>query len=121
MEGFLILLIIIILIHVLRVKKLKSELKDKDDKIKNLIDSGFLKPTLNVERFNKWFNSPKDSSVYAHSGIYLRVDKLSQHHIEEYIKSEIMGLVEYELFDLSDLIKFEDDIRKNWIKKINKQ
>ena len=32
---------------------------------------------FNVDNFNKWFNDPNNNAVYANTGIFLRLDKLS--------------------------------------------
>jgi hypothetical protein len=35
---------------------------------------------FNVDNFNKWFNDPNNKAVYANTGIFLRLDKLSESH-----------------------------------------
>lgn len=42
---------------------------------------------FNVDNFNEWFNDKDNGATYAHSGIFLRTDKLSDQHIEEYMKN----------------------------------
>lgn len=42
---------------------------------------------FDVKNFNKWFNDPENNSTYANSGIFLRLDKLSEDHIDDYLKS----------------------------------
>ena len=40
---------------------------------------------FNVDNFNKWFNAPDNNAIYANPGIYLRIDKLSEDCITDYI------------------------------------
>ena len=40
---------------------------------------------FNVDNFNNWFNATDNNAIYAHSGIFLRTDKLSESHIHDYI------------------------------------
>jgi len=124
MEGFLIAIVIIFYFlsgfnHRKIIEKLKSELEDKNKKIDNLLIKGAFDSILDVKKFNDWFNSKKDPSIYANPGIFLRLDKLSQGHIRSFIESESEGLLDYDYFDSRKLYKFEDKIRKNWIKQIN--
>ena len=42
---------------------------------------------FNVSNFNIWFNHPENGATYANSGIFKRVDKLSENHIDEYLKN----------------------------------
>ena len=76
---------------------------------------------FNVDNFNSWFVSKKDPSIYAHAGIFLRLDKLSDHHFEDYFKS--IGLNPDDFMEGSDYYKqfmaFERDVRKDWRNKIN--
>lgn len=91
-------------------------------KLQLLVDEGFLDSILSVKNFNDWFNSPKDASIYAHPGIFLRTDKLSSHHINDYIKMTTYGYLEYADFDENKMHSFYDKIRKDWVKKLsNKQ
>ena len=57
-------------------------------KIETAVNSGSFDRMLNVKDFNEWFNSDKDKEIYAHPGIFLRLDKLSQHHIQDFIKAK---------------------------------
>ena len=73
---------------------------------------------FNVDTFNTWFNDKNNNAVYAHSGIFLRLDKLSQSHIEDYL----VKCYNLSIFDLNmheDIVKFHDEIRKDWLKKTN--
>jgi len=73
---------------------------------------------LNVDNFNKWFNDPnKSKDIYAHPGIFLRLDKLSEHHFDDYFKS-CAGVDDLEHFknDLtySEYCDFEYIVRMDW-------
>ena len=39
----------------------------------------------NVDNFNLWFCHKDNGAVYANEGIYLRLDKLSESHITDYL------------------------------------
>jgi len=127
MEGFLIAIVALFMMNHFfagfnyrkKMDELKSELEDKNKKIDNLLIKGAFDSILDVKKFNDWFNSKKDPSIYANPGIFLRLDKLSQGHIRSFIESESEGLLDYDYFDSRKLYKFEDKIRKNWIKQIN--
>ena len=79
---------------------------------------------FNVENFNTWFNYKNNGAIYAHSGIFLRTDKLSNGHIDDYIL-KCYG-IDVNNFNFSkpyfDLYyNFLDDIRKDWLVKLSKQ
>jgi hypothetical protein len=106
-------------------KELNSKNKfisDQDEqlktKISKLVESGAFDSILNVDRFNDWFNSPNSKKFYVNPGIFLRLDKLSSGNISDYIKDELHGLVVYDNFPFSKVTKFEDNIRKDWLKKL---
>lgn len=67
-------------------------MRDKDG-VRALAREGVFDSIIDVEKFNNWFNSNKDPNVYAHPGIFLRLDKLSQGHIEDYIWAITRGAV----------------------------
>ncbi len=70
---------------------------------------------FNVDNFNKWFNDPNNNAVYANPGIFLRLDKLSESHILDYmLKCYGIGNEGH-----WDLYKFYEEIRKDWMNKIN--
>lgn len=75
---------------------------------------------LNVDNFNLWFNSPKDAGIYAHPGIFLRLDKLSVSHIINYI-TLCYGIPTKEASTKYNLYGFHDEIRADWIKKIERR
>lgn len=76
---------------------------------------------INVDNFNLWFNHPNNRATYAHPGIFLRLDKLSLGHILEYMEKcygigrECLQSEEY------DVHSFYDEIRKDWLKKLNNE
>lgn len=73
---------------------------------------------FNVETFNTWFNSEDNNAVYAHPGIFLRLDKLSESHIKDYlIKCHGLELSYWDIHE--DISDFYEEIRKDWLKKIN--
>lgn len=78
---------------------------------------------LNVENFNNWFNDKNNNAVYAHPGIFLRVDKLCQASVLDYLE-KCYGLTKDIL--LSDFItwsepdtitKFYNEIVIDWREK----
>lgn len=77
---------------------------------------------FDVASFNNWFNDPDNGAEYAHKGIFLRLDKLSDHHIDEYLLRR-WGLESGSfLFSKPYAIMKADlqrDIRKDWIVKLN--
>lgn len=72
---------------------------------------------FNVDTFNTWFNDPYNEAVYAHSGIFLRLDKLSISHIEDYIvKCHGLNLSDWNIHQ--DIQNFYEEIRADWVKKL---
>ncbi len=69
----------------------------------------------NVQNFNLWFCDPNNNAVYANKGIFLRLDKLSQSHITDYLQKSY-GITDTNYQKLYD---FEQSIRKNWYDKLN--
>jgi hypothetical protein len=73
---------------------------------------------LNIENFNTWFNDPNNGATYAHSGIFLRCDKLSESHFEEYFEScdSVDDLTHFNNEVRYDKrYKFMESVRKNWM------
>ena len=68
---------------------------------------------FNVLKFNQWFNDPNNGAVYAHSGIYLRTDKLSLSHITEYLRNA-HGLNPNEHYTYDEANNFYYKVRENW-------
>ena len=78
---------------------------------------------FNVDNFNKWFNDPNNNAVYAHTGIFLRLDKLSDSHITDYME-KCYGIKDGETFLWSQplfkiISEFIDRIREDWRNKLN--
>jgi hypothetical protein len=83
-----------------------------------IAQSGKLDSILSVKDFNEWFNSDKDPEIYAHKGIFLRLDKLSQQHIDSYVQYETEGLLGYGDFNWVTMKKFENEIIEDWQNKL---
>lgn len=86
-----------------------------------LVSTASTDSILSVDAFNEWFNDPLNNAVYAHSGIFLRLDKLSYSHIEDYLDKNHnidRGHPFYNdpMFYLL-LCDFQEDIRNDWIQK----
>jgi len=77
---------------------------------------------FNVDNFNIWFNHKNNRAEYAHPGIFLRNDKLSESHIKDYlwksyvIETEVFSKPTHEM-----ILTFIQDIRVDWIIKSNKE
>lgn len=79
---------------------------------------------FNVDNFNKWFNDLNNNAVYAHPGIFLRLDKLSESHITDYLE-KCYGIKNGGAFlwskPTSEMIRiFCEEIREDWRNKLNK-
>lgn len=75
---------------------------------------------FNVETFNTWFNSPHNNAVYANPGIFLRIDKLSTSHVEDYlIKCHNLTLKDWDIED--EIQDFYQRIREDWMRRINEK
>jgi len=73
---------------------------------------------FNVDVFNEWFNDKENGAVYANSGIFLRLDKLSISHIEDYlVKCHGLELSNWDIDE--DVRNFYEEIRKDWLNKLN--
>jgi len=90
---------------------LSSILGKKESKIITPIDS----IVYNVQNFNLWFCDVNNNAVYANKGIFLRLDKLSQSHIIDYLDKSY-GIKEVDYVKIHD---FEKSIRENWYNKLN--
>jgi len=76
---------------------------------------------LNVDNFNIWFCDPNNNAVYANIGIFLRIDKLDQSQITDYLLKR-WNLVASDIYNESaeKLIReFFNAIRRDWINKQN--
>lgn len=83
-----------------------------------------IEKVFNIENFNYCFNNPNNGAIYAHTGIFLRLDKLSDSQFFDYFES-YEGINDGENFayreDYTRFIKFKDDVRKDWMKEIEKR
>lgn len=70
-----------------------------------------------VDNFNKWFCDPQNNAEYAHSGIFLRLDKLSQSHVDDYL-NKCYGISDG---NFQKKIELLDGIRSDWHNKIIKK
>lgn len=79
---------------------------------------------FNVNNFNIWFNHKDNGAEYAHSGIFLRTDKLSECQIRDYLL-KCYGIDNPSfLFSkhVNEMISdFEKDIRTDWLNKLSKK
>lgn len=80
---------------------------------------------FSVDNFNKWFCDPNNNAIYANAGIFLRVDKLSESQIEDYLLT-CYGIENYGPFLWSRptwqmTSEFYNEIRKDWMNKLNKK
>jgi|VirMetMinimDraft_7_1064189.scaffolds.fasta_scaffold38810_4 hypothetical protein len=91
--------------------EVKDDTMEKQINIDNLFD---------VDDFNKWFNSDNNGS-YANPGIFLRLDKLSPSIIFDYFKYNYVTNVESKMYGeyTQKFFTFQEDIRKDWMEKIN--
>lgn len=100
------------------LRELNDNFIDKWDKtqikLKAISKSGVMDSILDVDKFNDWFINNKDKNLYAHAGIFGRVDKLSQSHVEAYIFYATKGLVSYRDFNWNKLKEFEFKIKSDW-------
>jgi hypothetical protein len=69
---------------------------------------------FNVDTFNTWFNDSDNGATYANSGIFLRLNKLSLSHINEYL-IKCHGVDPHDWSD--DIEIFYEEIRTNWMTK----
>ena len=70
---------------------------------------------FNVSNFNNWFRDVNNNAVYANQGIYLRLDKLSESHIVDYIE-KCYGIKAGERDWSIKIIEFHEKIRNDWKK-----
>lgn len=80
---------------------------------------------FNVNNFNLWFNDPNNNAVYANAGIFLRLDKLSDAHITDYIE-KCYGIKNNGPFLWSKTANemtssFMKEIREDWTKRLSEK
>lgn len=74
---------------------------------------------FNVDTFNTWFNDKNNNAVYANPGIFLRLDKLSESHIGDYLlKCHNINSLDHDFHE--EIKNFYYEIKKDWMDKINK-
>jgi len=102
-----------------RYIKLSNNFAERDGKIKEALKTQIFYSTIfNVKNFNNWFKNNKDKNIYAHAGIYLRTDKLSRGHINDYLRVITNGMLCNKDFDELEIMRFEDKIRESWMKQL---
>jgi hypothetical protein len=75
---------------------------------------------FNVDTFNTWFNSPDNEAVYAHPGIFLRLDKLDVSQINDYlVKCHGLNLDEWDIDE--EVWIFREEILNDWREKLKEQ
>ena len=77
---------------------------------------------FNVDNFNNWFNDPNNNAIYANSGIFLRLDKLSDSHIDDYLLKKYNldnGAFLFSKPYVSMKADLHREIRKDWLNKLN--
>lgn len=89
----------------------------KQKELKKVYDPSLV---FDVDRFNEWFNDKDNGATYAHSGIYLRLDKLSLSHVTEYLYNE-WGLELSGDYTYDQANEFFLNIRSDWFKQISEQ
>jgi len=77
------------------------------------------KTILNVKSFNTWLCDPNNNDVYANKGIFLNLDKFSESHITDYIKSKYNINWEDSNITYDDIITFYYKVRQDWFNKLD--
>jgi hypothetical protein len=102
-----------------RYINLSNDFAERESKIKKALQTPlFHSAIFNVKNFNNWFKNNKDKNIYAHAGIYLRTDKLSRGHINDYLGVITNGTLCNKDFDELEIMRFEDKIRESWMKQL---
>ena len=93
-----------------------------DDELYNDITGINMDELFTVVKFNEWFNEPDNGALYAHSGIFLRLDKLSDSQFFDYFES-YDGIYDGEDFSYTEHYKkfteLKDNVRNDWSDKLN--
>jgi hypothetical protein len=115
--------VMVILIYYTKRFNKKTERMAKDlDFIINLPDETEI---FSVDKFNEWFCDPNNGATYAHTGIFLRMDKLDEGHIFEYLEKRYGikngGPFLWSKPTIEMLGDFEKEIRKDWSTKLNEK
>lgn len=106
------------------IKKMKDFFSNKKDIKKVEVDIPSEDIVFNVGNFNDWFCDPNNNAVYANKGIFLRVDKLSESQIFDYLEKKY-GIENGGPFLWSKPVNsmvsdFYKAIRKDWMAWLNK-
>jgi hypothetical protein len=91
------------------------------DTLNKITQEGVFDAILDVNKFNEWFKNNKDKDIYAHAGIYLRLDKLSEGHIKNYIRVTTKGMADIDHFKWETIRDFEHAIRDSWQKQLREK
>jgi hypothetical protein len=78
---------------------------------------------FSVDSFNDWFNDPNNNAVYAHKGIFLRLDKLGEDQVDDYLLKRYNldnGAFLFSKPYVSMKADLYKAIRKDWSNKLNK-
>jgi hypothetical protein len=114
--------VVILLYYTKRFNKKTERMVKELDFILNLPGETDI---FNVEKFNEWFCDPNNGATYAHTGIFLRLDKLSADHIFEYLEKrygiKYGGPFLWSKPTIEMLGDFEEEIRKDWRTKLNEK
>lgn len=97
-------------------RKIKShfdEFMDMLGKKSNLTRKGVFDGVLDVDDFNHWYLND-NFSMHAGAGTFLRIDKLSDHQIEEFVEYKTNGFLAYSYFSQESISDFKNRITKDW-------
>lgn len=113
-------IIVMTFIIIFLIKDRKERLKLTDDffSIKRKYDLIRHPDVFSVEKFNKWFVSPKSNDIYAHAGIFGRTDKLGSSQFIDYFIYLGLTRADAKSFYAENykiVMKFENDVRTNWL------
>lgn len=96
-----------------------SEPEVKEEAIEKAFNTLMTDVVFCVDTFNTWFCDPNNGATYANKGIFLRTDKLSMSHIEEYLEKRHQIEPEMQTDLQPEMYNFYTQIRNDWVKKIN--
>lgn len=79
----------------------------------NLTRGGVFDGVLSVDDFNHWYRYD-NFSVSANAGTFLRVDKLSDNQIKEFINHKTDGFLDFMYFSQESISDFRERITSDW-------
>jgi hypothetical protein len=82
---------------------------------KNKINLPLDEIVFNVDNFNIWFCHKDNRAVYSNRGIFLRLDKLSESQIIDYLDKSF----NIKQPDHNKVRKLYEDVRLDWLNKLN--